>query len=256
MGVMRLIAWKAEAEVMGRLVEVEFSKVGFTLYGLSETEAHEALKVLSTGTLVSVRPGEAPAVPPAIAPNVAERRKVSDYAPPIITPPEKPENKGKAGKKAAETPPADTNKALEEAKVGKPPEKPTEEKKEQAEQAEQMSKATDGLNAATAEEKPEATTGDKAVAAAQGGAAPTGDAPPNNVVPIKSGPPEGTVPDMTKAKQLKDVLAILSEHHGIKDPDALVKKCEELKAEGKVPVLNRIVDVPNRVKRTLEALAS
>jgi hypothetical protein len=65
--------------------------------------------------------------------------------------------------------------------------------------------------------------------------------------------PEGSVPDITKAKQLKDVITMLMEHHGIKDEAAMIAKCEELKAT--VPVLSRIADIPARVKRAMEVLS-
>lgn len=62
------------------------------------------------------------------------------------------------------------------------------------------------------------------------------------------------MPDITKAKQLKDVLTILMEHHGLKTPEALAARCEELKPT--VPVLSRITDIPGRVQRAMALLSA
>jgi hypothetical protein len=263
MAIMKVTAWKAEAEVMGRLVEVEFGRHGLTLFGLSETEAHTALETLSTGALVGVAP--APKFP-----GVAHEK------------PEAPAAEAKPPKKGAKPlppPPPNTGASLEAAKIpaaAKPTEADLKVATTQAADAAQMAKATDGLNAATqggpppevtgyatqveapkkAEQpsKPEqATSGDKAVAAAQGGGEKPADEKPDNVVPIK-GPPEGVVPDLTKAKQLKDVVSILNEHYGIKDVQGMIKKCQELKDS--VPVLMRIADIPARVERTMVLLGA
>lgn len=247
MAITKLTAWAGEAEVLGRLVKVGWEAAsGLVISGLSDTEATEVLDVLSAKAIVAVNP--------------AAKVKAAE---------EKPAAAKAAKGKAAQP---NTSAALEAAKIPAAA-KPTEADLRAAtspEQVAQMAKATDGLNAitnpppevtgyATQVEAPkkaeepkaeQATSADKAVAAAQGSAEK-----PDNVVPInKAGPPEGAVPDLTKAKQLKDVVAILNEHYGIKDVQAMIKKCEELKAS--VPVLSRISDIPTRVERTMVLLGA
>lgn len=85
--------------------------------------------------------------------------------------------------------------------------------------------------------------------------------------PAPAAPPEGAPPtapagpqdpearmlsDLQTAHRLKDVINIL-ETYGVKGADALVAKCQAL--QKRVPALSRVVDIPGRVRHTLDVLA-
>lgn len=223
MAITRLTGFKGEAEVLGRLVQFTYGEDGLLFHGLSQAEALEVLAAAALGKMAAVNPLSM-VQPGASAP-----------AP-------------KKAKRGGEVPPPPAPTAMEEAIAVKQ----VEVAAKQLEQA----KVGHDITTAPPSQVVEPTTGAAEAAAMPGPAvnsAPAGAGhPPDNVVQLKA--PEGTVPDITKAKQLKDVLSILMEHHGIKSVDGLIAKCEELKTT--VPVLTRIQDLPGRVKRAMELLSA
>lgn len=77
-------------------------------------------------------------------------------------------------------------------------------------------------------------------------------AAPEPEAPRAAPPADGAVPsELLSARKLRDVLAYFIEQ-GTTDEDGLVSECERMK--GQVPVLGRIANLNERVKRTLEVM--
>lgn len=215
MSIMKLKGYEAEAVVQGMLRQVEYHEDrGLLIKGLRLEDAHNVLDALATKTIVAIRP-EA-----------------------ILTPSE--------------------TKSVEPPTVQTKQEKPAP-KKEKAEAAPKEKAEIPPAVKELVEEKPSAPA--KPVQAAAPVAptpapAPVENKKPDNIVPIETKrTPDAVVPfgieELTKATKLRDLLAILMDK-GITTNAALIAECERVKAD--VPLLTRIVNISERVTRTLEVM--
>ena len=223
MAITKLTGFTGEAEVMGRMVRVEFEEGnGLLLVGISHEDALVALDTLAAKVLVGVNPLAAvqshmPEARPAMKADEEKKKRPSKPAT-LEQAKVMPQTETVATSSVDPVPPTPTPTGVDPSPAPSSTPAPS-------------SPAPATLSVPVTAEKP---------------------ATPDNVVPLKA--PEGTSPDITKAKQLKDVITILMEHHGIKSADAMVAKCEELKAT--VPVLSRIADIPGRVRRAMDLLSA
>lgn len=220
MAITKLLAFEAEAEILGCIRTVHFADEELTITGLSLVDAHAVLDALSNGKLVSVafpvehdapRNGathrEAPH--PATMAGAPLPEVVTTPASVPVLPTEEAEF-ADAGASSAEAPPA------EEDPFGAP------------------AKPADPLPAWA------------------GGAAPN---PATPTVPPPTVPAGGpALPDaLAKAKTVVAALHAVAATEGCKsgDVDALIAAAVRLKDE--VPALRVVVNLEDRIRRTVEA---
>lgn len=228
MAITRLKSFAGEAEVLGKLVEFAYetpdgNEPYLIIHGLSLLDAEMALAQLGTGGVVGVRP------PAMLTPVGAtgSREKPEPPPPPV-----------------SKTKPATS--ALDKEKIDKPPEAKGEAKATVAEsktpKAETKAPAGE-TKAPVAETKPAAAekTVESTPPATNGAAGATTAA-------VNDSDPDAV---FLKASKMRDILYALQDR-GIVEEAAMVVECEKLKA--KVPLLSKIPNLPDRVKRTLEVM--
>jgi hypothetical protein len=243
MAITKLTGFHGEAEVMGRMVRVSWDTgVGLHLEGLGYEDAMLALDTLSAKYVEAVNPLA------KVTSQLPGAKSASAATTPAPNGQPKKERILKLDVVEA------TSGTLESAKVlpDKTVAEPIQEVVTPSTVAKDLVKGLALLGGALKEEigapvtvtvdaKPQVVLATSAVVA-------TATQPATETLKA----PDGVVPDIKQAKQLKEVLSIL-QLQGITIPGALVAKCEEIKND--VPVLSRIANIKDRVLRTLELMS-